>query len=407
MNQLNYFTFFLILLSMNCFAFTDYKISELQGSHLEALGKSIALQLRDKEEVIQINKNNKVVFQSSKFNSESRNWNINQCSLETVEDAKDRFGIEEISGYSFGKCTAFLVASNKLVTAGHCLFSNWWTRFDEKQEEKEQACAASRWIFNYSSNNYKSAKNDQIEVNRDDIYECEKVEGAFEKSKGIDWAIVTLKRHVRDGIPLSLNTAPLDPNQRLFSIGHPRGMALKLFEGLVYANKSDEFGFQMINPIVYPGQSGSPILNQNNEVVGIATAMLGTRGWETAPRYENEPRCNKIPKFEIFPKDEAIKMLELNFAKTYLFLSNKHYNIQANLEWLYPRILKLFEKEDYLLVRNEDDNLTLAFMPSSKNQMKIDRFLLNRKIPNKRNFSPISVFTASKIDKAIELLEDL
>ena len=149
-------------------------------------------------------------------------------------------------------CTAFLVAPNVLATAGHCV-------------RTVEDCENNKWVFDYKLEN----EEDSFVVNipRSSVYSCKKVLDTkltiFTKK---DWALIELDRPVTDRAPLKLNKASPNKGDDVFVIGTPSGLPLKVASGSVRANKMNYF---RTNLDTYAGNSGSPVFNKQNEVIGV------------------------------------------------------------------------------------------------------------------------------------------
>jgi hypothetical protein len=161
-------------------------------------------------------------------------------------------------------CTGFLIAPDRLVTAGHCI--------DDKR------CAQRAFVFGFA---YRQDDHEITQVNPEDVYFCERVL-ARELVPGddgwsiIDYAIVELDRVVDGRPPLVLSPARLPDDARLALIGHPEGLPMKVDFGRVVTNWEPFRFFTDLD--ANGGNSGSPLLDRDSEeVVGILTG--GTRDW--------------------------------------------------------------------------------------------------------------------------------
>lgn len=152
-------------------------------------------------------------------------------------------------------CSGFLIAPNKMVTAGHCITN-------------EADCAETQFVFDFAMLNPTIAK---IQFNSNQVYSCKKILGRKEESDGADFAIIELDRPVIGRIPLKLsNNKKLKAGDRLFVIGHPSGLPIKITDNGIVRSVNHEGQFFQSNLDTYGGNSGSAVFNASNyQVEGI------------------------------------------------------------------------------------------------------------------------------------------
>lgn len=161
-------------------------------------------------------------------------------------------------------CTGFLVGPDLLVTAGHCSVN-----VGESRNETETYCQAFTWLFDYRPD--ASGKVPLKDIPAENHYKCKKTIYAIreEKPPYRDFALVQLDRPVKDRMPLKLSTSEVRVGEPLFMLGHPMGMPLKLSPNAkVLLNNSARESF-LTSLDAFEGNSGSPVFNSKNEVVGI------------------------------------------------------------------------------------------------------------------------------------------
>jgi len=153
-------------------------------------------------------------------------------------------------------CTAFLISSTHVLTAGHCI--------------DHQICAEGSysWVLDYAVDKSGSLNNF---IPKNKVYSCDSVVGRMKTKSGYDYAIIELDRAVSDRKPLKLN---LDPTKKvvrgteLFVIGYPTGLPAKVADNAKVTRITFLEFFADLD--TYGGNSGSPIFNaKTKEVEGI------------------------------------------------------------------------------------------------------------------------------------------
>mmetsp|Transcript_28157 Transcript_28157/g.90261 ORF Transcript_28157/g.90261 Transcript_28157/m.90261 type:complete len:325 (-) Transcript_28157:134-1108(-) len=155
-----------------------------------------------------------------------------------------------------GRCTATLIAPNKVATAGHCF--------------KPHLCSRLAFVFGATSD----AMVRGTPFAADRLYSCGSVE-ISESTGGKDWAVVRLDRSVPDSVasPVRVASTEVAIGTPVMSIGHPDGLPRKYAGDAqvkeVMQSGTDAFRFST-NLDAFIGSSGSGIYHiETREMVGI------------------------------------------------------------------------------------------------------------------------------------------
>lgn len=175
--------------------------------------------------------------------------------------SKERFSGEPSLSYA---CTGFLVGPDLLATAGHCMVN-----VGEERNETETYCRAFSWLFDYRAEKDGTTRTEDIPTDR--LYTCKQVVYAahLEGAPYTDFALVQLTRPVVGRGILKLNDAKLTPAGRLKMVGYPLGLPAKLSVNAKILLDNPERSSLITNLDAFEGNSGSPVFNDANEVVGI------------------------------------------------------------------------------------------------------------------------------------------
>lgn len=152
-------------------------------------------------------------------------------------------------------CSGFLIAPNKIITAGHCI-------------ESISDCAETKFVFDYAM---KDASTARLAFTDSQVYSCKKILGRKLENKGLDFAVIELDRSVVGRTPLKLSkNTTLKANSKIFVIGHPSGLPTKITDSAKVRSVNSAEGFFVANLDTYGGNSGSAVFNEaTHEVEGI------------------------------------------------------------------------------------------------------------------------------------------
>jgi hypothetical protein len=150
-------------------------------------------------------------------------------------------------------CSGFLVASNLVATAGHCLDAS--------------NVGDVRFVFGYQM---QSATTPTTRISNTQIYRGVRVVGHSLGVGRSDWTVVELDRPVPDHTPLVIRSSGrISDDQEVHVIGHPSGLPKKI-AGNAHVRDNSPAGHFVANLDTYGGNSGSPVFNSvTHEVEGI------------------------------------------------------------------------------------------------------------------------------------------
>ena len=164
-------------------------------------------------------------------------------------------------------CSGTLVGEDLVMTAGHCITD-------------QAKCEDARIVFGYNVDKLGGAANTTVPAAN--VYSCKSiVSRALDTNPtpaslqanggpGADYAIIKLDRKVagRRPLPVSRLAAPAK-GDKLFVIGHPVGLPLKVAGNATVRDASPKF-FYRTDLDTFGGNSGSAVFSvRNNLIVGI------------------------------------------------------------------------------------------------------------------------------------------
>ena len=180
----------------------------------------------------------------------------------------ERFSSQPIAA----DCSGFLVAPDKLVTAGHCI-----TGMSD--------CKRFKWVFDYANRDSIVKK---FSFTKDQIFNCTSIiERKKDLISGIDYAVVKLDRRVPGRTPMVFRKeGKISDDAVLTVIGHPLGLPLKITSVADMRDNTLDAYF-VIGSDTFHGNSGSAVVDS---LTGIVEGIL-VRGDEDF--ITSEVRCLK------------------------------------------------------------------------------------------------------------------
>ncbi len=172
-------------------------------------------------------------------------------------------------------CSGFLVGSDIIVTAGHCL---------PRQEE----CDKTQIVFGFAI--YKAGQM-PTSVDASEVYSCKEIIKTQVEFDGADYAVARLDRPVKNHQPLTLRTSGSpNPADILVVIGHPSALPTKITtNGTI---RSIGTKFLVANLDTYGGNSGSAVFNsKTGEVEGILVRGETDFAWDSSGNCFRSKRC--------------------------------------------------------------------------------------------------------------------
>ena len=160
-------------------------------------------------------------------------------------------------------CTGFLVGEDLLVTAGHCS-----TNGEEVRNSSENYCVSYTWMFDFRH----TTNTDRVP--QKNVYNCKEIIYAIEASEAgrhYDFALIRLDRKVTGRKPLKISQSKIRKGDPVKMFGHPMGMPMKVTKNAKVISRVEGISIKT-NLDAFAGNSGSPVLNKRNEVIGILVA---------------------------------------------------------------------------------------------------------------------------------------
>ncbi|OFZ21887.1 MAG: hypothetical protein A2X94_03000 [Bdellovibrionales bacterium GWB1_55_8] len=175
-------------------------------------------------------------------------------------------------------CTGALIASDLVVTAGHCV-------------KTDEDCHDTRLGFDYRMNSQQEAPQS---IRLENLYSCKRIISRKFFRTGVDYAIIQLDRPVRGRAPLKLNLSgsSMRLGSELFLLGYPVGLPVKLSDRARVRQMNA--GFFITNADAFSGNSGSPVFNPSTlEIEGLLVRGDGDFDLDRSRSCFVERRCTE------------------------------------------------------------------------------------------------------------------
>lgn len=150
-------------------------------------------------------------------------------------------------------CSGFLVSSDLIVTAGHCI-------------RDLSECQDTQFVFDFAKSEV-----EQVEyvIKKESVYTCKEI---VARSVGDDdFAVIRLNKHVEGRTPINIRRAgSVSVGDGLMIIGHPMGLPSKITEGGAVMSSGNKITASVD---AFAANSGSVILNmQTGDAEGLLVA---------------------------------------------------------------------------------------------------------------------------------------
>jgi len=104
-------------------------------------------------------------------------------------------------------------------------------------------------------------------VNEDVLYE---IEGVVGYNIQYDLALIKISNNI--GTQVSYKSSSIDIGQKIFAIGNPLGLEGTISDGIISGLRNiDGVPYLQISAPISPGNSGGPVVDENGDVIGVAT----------------------------------------------------------------------------------------------------------------------------------------
>jgi V8-like Glu-specific endopeptidase len=215
-----------------------YKDLSANDENLIKLGHSVLAQVSSYKVISEDEK-------SMLFSAKSISDSFNMCVDESFSEEP-----------SLSNCSGFLVGTDLLMTAGHCI-------------KETSDCQKNFWILDFDNDvNFDKSKS-SISIEKEKIFSCSKIL-AWSNTNNSDFALIKLNKKIRDRHIFRMHRlSQVKKEDTLLVIGHPLGMPKMLAMNAFVRENYLPNQFK-ITADTFSGNSGSPVINFNTlSVEGI------------------------------------------------------------------------------------------------------------------------------------------
>ncbi|MCF8057696.1 MAG: S1 family peptidase [Bacteriovoracaceae bacterium] len=162
-------------------------------------------------------------------------------------------------------CTGFLISEDLMLTAGHCMVN-----VGNARNEVTPMCSDFNWLFDYFLKD--SAHDILKELPKENLSQCLEVlfaEFTGNDEKRMDFALIRLKNKYPNRHHFKVSKQEIFKSMPVHVMGFPSGLPLKYAGSAFVQNNREGSQYFEANLDAVAGNSGSPVLNDSGEVVGI------------------------------------------------------------------------------------------------------------------------------------------